>query len=181
MVGRAGDANALQGAFGEQWLCMAAASWGYQYGRPAFLDLDKTDVQLSLLGEHWGCYSPTVQIQVKTVSGVSASGTEISYSLDVPTYDVLRRTDHSIRRLLVVVIVRDDDDRARLHEDGLLVLAHGYWMSLESLPATTNTSTRVVHVPTKNKIDEEGLERMLRENAAPRSTSVPDFDPWEMA
>ena len=58
--------NALQGDFGEAWLEAVAAGCRLLHGRPSTLDLDKADVEVTLLGIAAGTYNPTVKVQVKT-------------------------------------------------------------------------------------------------------------------
>lgn len=62
--------NAQQGDFGEAWLEVVAAGCGFPHGRPASLDLEKADVQLTLLGHHQETFNPTVKVQVKTEVGL---------------------------------------------------------------------------------------------------------------
>jgi hypothetical protein len=42
--------NVLQGDFGEAWLEAVAAGCGILHGRPASLDLQKSDIQLTFVG-----------------------------------------------------------------------------------------------------------------------------------
>ncbi len=55
----------LPGDFGETWVELMAAAGRVLHNRSSTLDLDKADVELTLQGEHWGTYSPTVKVQVK--------------------------------------------------------------------------------------------------------------------
>lgn len=80
----------LQGDFGEAWLEAVAAGCDLLHGRPSTVDLDKADVQLTKAGLWWGSYSPTVKVQVKTTSNLRRlGGRDMSYDLDVATYNVL--------------------------------------------------------------------------------------------
>lgn len=89
------DQNAVQGDFGEAWLEVVAAGCGLLHGRPATLDLQKADVQLTLRGWIGRTYNPTVMVQVKTEVGLGVDRDgNLVYNLDAPTYDVLRRDDH---------------------------------------------------------------------------------------
>ena len=173
--------NPEQGDFGETWLEAVAAGCEILHGRPATLDLQKADVQLTLRGLHNGTYNPTVKVQVKTL-GISTlrmkSELEYSYDLDLETYDVLRRTDHSTRRILAVIGVEVPGKRVRLHDEGTLLVGTGAWVSLEGAPASRNTSQQVVTLPVANKLDSAGLEQMLKTYGVRKTTIVPDFDPW---
>lgn len=174
-----GVGNALQGDFGESWLEAVAAGCGFSHGRPDVLDLDKADVQLMLRGVVSGSYNPTVKIQVKTETGLlpGDDGT-ISYSLDIETYDVLRREDHVVRRILVVIGLEAAGPRVRLQDDGTLLVGHGAWISLEGMPSSENATKQVVRLPVTNTIDQVGLERMLKEYGVRSTAPVPRIDLW---
>ena len=171
--------NALQGDFGEAWLRAVAAGCGLLHGRPTTLDLEKADVELTLRGRVMGTYNPTVKVQVKTeVSLRMGEGGTFDYDLDILTYDVLRREDHAVRRVLAVIGLSADGERVRLREDGTLLVGRGAWVSLEGAPSSTNTTTQVVRLPVTNTLDGPGLERMLSTYGVRRSTPVPEVDVW---
>jgi hypothetical protein len=102
-----------------------------------------------------------------------------AYDLDVPTYNVLRRNNHLVRRVLVVVKVSVAGERVQLQEDGTLLVGEARWVSLEGREATTNAETLVVELPPGNTVDSDGLHRMLMSYGVRRSTPVPVEDPWE--
>lgn len=181
-VGVSRGGNAQQGDFGESWLQAVAASCGLLHGRPATLDFEKADVQLTYRGVIEDTYNPTVKVQVKTAIGLRVTDDDfVAYDLDVHTYDVLRRRDHSVRRVLVVIALPADGARIQLTDDGTLLLGRGAWLSLEGAPPTDNTSTIVVRLPLSNTLDEDGLYKMLKTCGVRSSTPVPDFDVWEEA
>jgi hypothetical protein len=171
--------NALQGDFGEAWLQAVAAGCGLLHGPPATVDLEKADVQLTLLGHVMGTYNPTVKVQVKTATNLRMGddGT-FDYDLDIATYEVLRREDHAVRRVLAVIGLPPDKERVRLLEDGTLLVGRGAWVSLEGERSSDNTTTQVVRLPVTNTLDGPGLERMLSTYGVRRSTPVPEVDVW---
>jgi hypothetical protein len=170
--------NAIQGDFGEAWLEAVATGCGLLRSRST-LDLEKADVQLTYPGSIAENYFPSVKVQVKTQINLKAEpdGT-IVYNLDVQTYDVLRRDDHVVRRVLVVIGVAADGSRIRLHPDGTLLVGRGAWMSLEGYPPTGNTASQVIRLPGQNTLDEAGLHRMLGTYGIRRTSRVADVDPW---
>jgi Domain of unknown function (DUF4365) len=171
--------NALQGNFGEAWLRAVAAGCGISHGRPDELDLDKADAQLMLREIISGTYYPTVKVQVKTEVNLRLGKDGMySYGLDVNTYDVLRREDHVVRRILVVIGLEAAEPRVRLEEGGTLLIGQGAWVSLEGQPASANASEQVVKLPAANTIDAAGLRRMLTEYGVRSSTPVPTIDLW---
>jgi hypothetical protein len=170
----------LQGDFGETWLRVVAAGCGLSHGRPDTLDLDKADVQLMLRGVFRGTYNPTVKVQVKTEVDLRPGDDGMfSYSLDIQTYDVLRRQDHVVRRILAVIGLVGAEPRIRLNEDGTLLIGQGAWVSLEGMPVSANTTSQVVRLPATNTLDHEGLRRMLIQYGVRSSAPVPDVDLWQ--
>lgn len=175
-----GEENALQGDFGEAWLEAVAAGCGLSHGRPDTLDLDKADVQLMLRGVVRGTYNPTVKVQVKTEVGLGPDKDGMfSYDLDIVTYDVLRRQDHVVRRILAVIGLDTAGSRVRLHDDGTLLIGRGAWVSLEGLPQSSNRTKQVVKLPAVNTIDPLGLERMLTEYGVRSTDPVPAIVLWQ--
>lgn len=181
MSGRSGARqNPLQGDFGECWLEAVAAGCDILHGRPTTLDFEKADVELVLMGECGGSYNPTVKVQVKTtgISELRNQSDGFSYDLDLETYNVLRRTDHVVPRILAVIGVEAPGGRVRLHDDGTLLVGFGAWVSLEGHPPSGNSTSQVVNLPEGNTLDASGLEKMLVTYGVRRTSRVPDFDPW---
>lgn len=173
------EQNAFQGDFGEAWLEVVAAGCGLLHGRPATLDLQKADVQLTLQGPQLGTYNPAVLVQVKTTVDLRRlPDGDYSYDLDIETYDVLRRNDHAIRRVLAVIAVPREGEYVRLHPDGTLLIGRGSWVSLEGLPQSSNKTRQAVRLPSSNTLDCFGLHQMLKTYGVRRSTPVPDVDAW---
>lgn len=101
-----------------------------------------------------------------------------SYDLDVPTYNILRSTAERTRRILAVIGLSEDGETVRQMPDGTLLVGRASWVSLEGLPASSNTSSQAVLLPKANRLDEEGLQRMLVTYGVPRSSPVPDVNEW---
>lgn len=176
------DQNTLQGDFGEAWLEAVAAGCGLLHGRPSTVDLQKADVQLIYPGSELGTYYPTVNVQVKTTIGLRRLTTgDFGYDLDLQTYDVLRRTDHAVGRVLVVIGVSEEDENVRLHSKGTLLCGHGAWVSLEGAQRSRNRATQAIRLPAVNTLDRPGLLRMIKAHGIRRSTPVPSIDIWEQS
>ncbi|MCO5968691.1 DUF4365 domain-containing protein [Actinoallomurus soli] len=173
------DQNTLQGDFGEAWLEAVAAGCGLLHSRSTTVDLQKADVQLVYPGEELGTYYPTVNVQVKTTIKLRqlASGV-FSYDLDIETYDVLRRRDHAVGRVLVVIGVPEEGEHVRLHSEGTLLCGRGAWVSLEGMEPSVNKTSQAIHLPVENTLDQAGLHRMLKTHGIRRSTPVPAIDVW---
>lgn len=174
-----GDDNTLQGDFGEAWVEVVAAGIKVLHGRPSTLDLQKADVQLTWRGDHDGTFNPTVLVQVKTTTSIrELSDGSWGFDLDLPTYEVLRRDNNAIPRILVVIALSVTDERVRLHEDGTMLVGHARWVSIRGLDSVANTTTTVVHLPASQRLDEVGLGQMLKLHGSSTSTPVPDIDMW---
>jgi Domain of unknown function (DUF4365) len=179
-VAQAGD-NSLQGDFGEAWLEAVAAGCGLLHGPSTTLDRQKTDVHLVLEGLWHGTYNPAVNVQVKTTVALREQNGYFAYDLNIATYDVLRRDNESVRRVLVVIGLPKDEERVILHADGTLLVGRGAWVSLEGQSASGNTDTQVIRLPVTNTLDRSGLERMLTTYGVRSSTPVPDMDAWRQS
>jgi hypothetical protein len=171
--------NAYQGEFGEAWLRAVAAGCGLLHGSPSTIDMQKGDVQLTLPAQVPGSNYPTVIVQVKTEVNLRGGpdGT-LAYDLDIATYDVLRREDNTVRRVLAVIGLSGDGERVRLHTEGTLLVGRGAWVSLEGQPPSANKTSQVVYLPESNTLDCPGLDRMLRTYGVRISTPVPNVSPW---
>jgi hypothetical protein len=181
MFMRSTGENSLQGDYGETWLRAVAASCGLLHGRPTTLDLEKADVELVRRGQWNGMWHPTVKIQVKTTVDLREEDDHFVYDLDAETYNVLRRDNESVRRILAVFRLPAKGEKVRLLRSGTLLAGSGAWVSLEGQPATANTASRAVRLPLSNTIDRLGLERMLARYGVRSSTPVPGVDAWGMS
>jgi hypothetical protein len=123
-------------------------------------------------------WHPTVKVQVKTTVALRQEDDHFIYDLDVDTYNVLRRDNETVRRVLVVFRLPKRGQKIRLLKTGTLLVGSGAWVSLEGQPATPNTASRTVHLPVANTVDRPGLERMLATYGVRSSTPVPDVDAW---
>jgi Domain of unknown function (DUF4365) len=170
--------NSLQGDYGETWLRAVAASSGLLHGRPTTLDLEKADVELVRRGLWSGMWHPTVKVQVKTTVDLREEDDHLVYDLDIETYNVLRRDNETVRRVLAVFRLPKKGEKVRVLKSGTLFVGCGAWVSLEGHPATTNMSSQVVRLPVANAIDRPGLERMLATYGVRASTPVPEVDAW---
>lgn len=169
----------MQGDFGESWLHVVAAGAEMLHGDANTVDLDKADVEITWQGPHGNTYSPCVKAQVKTTSALRVEDDHFLYDLDVPTYEILRRTDHAVGRVLVVLRVSDTGERVDLQDGGTVLRGEGAWVSLEGSPTTQNESTVTVRLPRRNTLERKGLERMLLAHGTRRTTPVPEYELWE--
>jgi hypothetical protein len=174
-----GAENILQGDYGETWLRAVAAASGLLHGRPTTLDLEKADVELVRMGLWNGTWNPTVKVQVKTTANVRQEDGHFFYDLDIGTYDVLRRDNETVRRVLAVFGLPKVGEKVRLLKNGTLLAGCGVWTSLEGCPPSLNKASQVVRLPAANTVDRRGLERMLETYGGRWSTPVSVIHPWE--
>jgi hypothetical protein len=160
------------------WLGAVAAGCGILHGPSTTVDDIKGDVELVRKGYWRGTWNPTVRVQVKTSADLREVDDHFAYNLDIETYNVLRRTNESVRRILVVIRLARTGERVRLVESGTLLVGRGAWVSLEGRVASTNTTSQVVMLPMANTLDRSGLERMLKTYGVRSSTPVPPIDVW---
>lgn len=176
-----GIARNYLGDFGEEWVKAVAAGCGYLQGNPSTKDLQRSDVQLTMVGEVSGVSDPTVQVQVKATEKrmvLEADGCHAGFSLDRKTYDALRNKNRTVRRVLAVIWVTKNGGHVARQKDGTLLVGHAAWVSLEELPETTNKTSVMIKVPIANTFDHDGLRRLLEEFGIPRSTPVPEINAW---
>lgn len=174
-----GGRNLFAGDFGETWVHATAAGCGHLHERSSTVDVIKADILVTLDGEAGGWSNPAVLVQVKTsVDLRDHDADHWAYDLDVTTYDVLRHPRQRTRRILAVIGLSEDGETVRLVPDGTLLVGQTAWVSLEGLPASSNSLSQVVYLPKTNLLDEDGLQRMLTAYGVPQSSSVPDVDEW---
>jgi hypothetical protein len=174
-----GEESILQGDYGETWLRVVAAGSDLLHGRPTTVDLEKADVELVRRGPWNGAWNPTVKVQVKTTVDLREEDGHFVYDLDVATYEVLRRDNETVRRILAVFRMPKTGEKVRLLKSGTLLAGYGAWVSLEGYPSTANKFSQAVKLPVANTVDRRGLERMLTMYGGRRSTPVPVIDAWE--
>ena len=169
----------MQGDFGEKWLAAVASGCGMQAVPVGCPDLDKADIEITYLGELNGWASPSIKVQVKTTEGLRLpAGHAAAFDLDVPTYDVLRKTNQFTPRILVVFRL-EPGRRVDVEEQATHLVGRGYWASLAGLDATPNTRSVAVRLPLGNKVDGPGLQKMLEEFGVRHSSIVPEVLPWD--
>ena len=98
--------------------------------------------------------------QLKCTHTVDTSAESFTYDLDIKDYDRLRveREKLYVPRVLILVDVPEDPEDWILSKPEQMVLKRcAYLVSLTGLPATSNTSTVAVKIPTEQVFDVQGL------------------------
>jgi hypothetical protein len=104
-----------------------------------------------------------IDIQLKAVStNVRINDrTTLSFQLDTPTYDKLRRTDVQAPQLLVVYEMPAERDLWLAVQPTMATLQHAaYWVDLRGRQPVTTAST-AVHLPADNLFDHNAIIAIL--------------------
>jgi hypothetical protein len=86
-----------------------------------------------------GMWHPTVKVQVKTTVDLREADDHLAYDLDIGTYNVLRRDNESVRRVLAVFRLPKVGEKVRLLKSGTLMVGRGAWVSLEKVTLRLRT------------------------------------------
>lgn len=86
----------------------------------------------------------------------------ISYALDVKNYNDLRATELVVPRILVLLCLpQEEHDWLGITEDILTLKKCAYWYSLRGMPATTNTQTVTLRIPSGNLLTKDALRELM--------------------
>jgi len=158
------DDNDRKNLFSDAYLKAVALLAGYDTGKPASLDRDGIDWEISCDEANGVVGFPRLAVQLKCTSRDLRVGGELSFPLDVKTYDKLRPTNLAIPRILVVVVVPADVGHwAHWNKNELCLWVSAYWISLRGRPATANADTISVRIPYLQVLNPDTLrEAMIR-------------------
>jgi hypothetical protein len=102
-----------------------------------------------------------VQMKSVTTNIRIDGGKALSFQLDTPTYDKLRRTDAQAPQLLVVLEMPKHRQEWLEVTPPLVLRNAAYWRSLRGLPAVDTAST-AVHIPSTNLFDHKAIVDILK-------------------
>jgi hypothetical protein len=105
--------------------------------------------------------SMDVQMKSVTTNIRIDGGKALSFQLDTPTYDKLRRIDAQAPQLLVVLEMPKDRQQWLEVTPPLMLRHAAYWRSLRGLPAVDTAST-AVHIPSTNLFDHNAIVDILK-------------------
>jgi Domain of unknown function (DUF4365) len=105
-----------------------------------------------------------VDVQMKCILEGRSLDRDISYDLDVRTYDLLTDPDRNVPAFLFVVEVPRNIDRwVKCTPEGIKLFKCGYYADMSVLGETDNTSTRRVRISRDNRLTVESLDKLMRE------------------
>ncbi len=103
-----------------------------------------------------------VQLKATSQNPVEQDG-DFSYSLTVPRYDKLRKSQVNSPRILVILYLPADTSEWLLHsEDCLVAKRCAYWVSLRNAPDSANPKHQTVYVPRRQILSVESLTELMR-------------------
>jgi hypothetical protein len=141
------------------YLTAVAAQAGCQVQE---VKVDRNGVDATIKAIAGAPMSMDVQMKSVTTNIRIDGGKALSFQLDTPTYNKLRRTDAQVPQLLVVLEM-PKERQEWLEVTPPLVLRHAaYWRSLRGLPAVETAST-AVHIPSTNLFDHKAIADILKQ------------------
>lgn len=115
-----------------------------------------------------GLFDSELNVQLKSTYSKALytdDGETITYSLKVKNYnDLCKKTTTPI--ILCLLILPEEQEQWVTQTPDELTLRHCmYWMSLQGMPETANTTTCDVKIPKKNILNVESLNSLLTQIA----------------
>lgn len=112
-----------------------------------------------------GGYLTEIDIKIQLKATITAPTTlypgHYGYSLSgVKRYDALRELTSTPRLLVVLFLPADAADWLTLDEEGLILRRCAWWMSLRGAPQATSQTRQTLYLPTAQRFDPEGLQRL---------------------
>lgn len=152
-----------QEALSRAYVHAVAAHCGFACsGRELDYGIDLTVYGIRRVGSRYSESGVTLDIQAKSATGATLTGSHVLYDMEVKAYDDLRDPAVLRPRLLVLLVLPDDEVAWTEHtEDHLLLRRCAYWMSVRGMPATANVTTVRVAIPRTNLFSPDGLRRLM--------------------
>ena len=137
-----------------------AARAGYA---TAMYDFDRDGVDLRI--QAGGAMRPALDLQLKaTINLREPQGGYVRFPLPRRNYDHLIADTQTPRLLIVLDLPRDEDDWVTITPESLVMRRRAYWLNLQGLPETENTTSVTVEIPDSHLFDVDNL-RMLMEQS----------------
>lgn len=107
---------------------------------------------------------PKLDIQLKASIRLSDAGGTFSYPLKVKNYDDLRVSTQTPRLLVVLDLPKKKDRWLTVSLKELVIRRAAYWISLNGMPDTTNTTSVTVQIPTSQVFDVTALTELMEKS-----------------
>lgn len=144
--------NHRQEGLSRAYVQAVAAQAGVVCSRPEpdyGIDLSLRLVEIR--GQRHRDVSVQLDLQLRSTARAAVGAAEITYDLDVVTYDDLREQRGGCPSILVLLVMPDEEDRWLSQSAEELTIRHcAYWLSLRGAPARPSSSTLRVTIPVAN-------------------------------
>ena len=124
-------------------------------------NLDRSGIDLRI---HAGGYgSPAIALQLKATVNFRGPSADGNYRYDVPitNYRRLIGRHQTPTYLLVLALPRNEDEWLYSTDDELVLRRCAYWLSLEGMEESDNSSTVTVRIPPANRFDADALRNLI--------------------
>lgn len=163
LAARRMDLNARKDHFSRAIVRAIAAAAGVGANVPE-LDQNSEDINFAATDSDDGP-GPKLDGQLKASQNIDPSGPSFTFDLNVKNYNDLRwpvETLYVPRILILIHIPPDPSGWMDCDPERIVLRRCAYWVSLAGAPATANTSTVAITVPTDQVFDVDALHNNLR-------------------
>jgi Domain of unknown function (DUF4365) len=134
-----------------------AAQAGYTCGEPPGPDRDSVDIQIAASG----AMRPKLDLQLKASTCLKRHGDEFSYTLKLKNYNDLRIASQTPRLLVILDLPHEPAEWLNVSVDELIIRRAAYWRSLYGSPETSNRTSIMISIPTRNIFDVNALKNLM--------------------
>jgi Domain of unknown function (DUF4365) len=124
--------------------------------------IDLTLRRVRQFGAHWRELGVPLDLQLRSTVTATFTASEVTYDLDVETYERLRRAPRESPAVLVLLVLPREPTEWLSHTEEQLELRKcAYWFSLRGLSRTRNVRSVRVRIPRRNQFSPAELERIM--------------------
>src|SRR5262249_55562241 len=126
------------------------------------LGIDLCLNEVNVIGNRYSEAGVQLDVQLRSTAAATVGAPEVTYDLDVRTYEDLREVRVRVPRVLVLYVFPEDEtDWLSWSEDQLILRRSAYWISLVGRPAVDNIRTIRLSIPRTNQFSVEGLQAIM--------------------
>lgn len=131
------------------------------------VDEDSIDIGFSVKSIAGQAQSPKLDAQLKCVTELAGDAGVFRYPLKIKNYNELVGTHYVPIVLIVVLVPPNVQDWLIQDEQTLIMRRCGYWVSLQNLPESANTSAVTVSLPRVQVFSVAAMRQLLPSGGAP--------------
>lgn len=103
-----------------------------------------------------------LEVQLKATTGLpSPANSEYRYPLESKNYRSLIEDSQTPQILVVLDLPKIEEDWMTISTKALVLRKCAYWVNLKGHPASTNTETVTISIPTANLLDVAALQNLM--------------------